>query len=94
MAHPPTLETERVNAALNLAKQWLPSISDAASREAVGKALADARAEIVRQVHAGDMETNYASSLVALLETSADERLRDLPEPGAPKPIGLFGGQA
>lgn len=94
MAHPLTLETERVNAALNLAKRLLPSISNAASREAVGKALADARAEIARQVRAGDMGSNYASSLGALLETSAYERLRDLPEPGASKPAGLFGVRA
>lgn len=94
MAHPLTLETERVSTALALTKQLLPPISDATSREAVGTALADGRAEVLRLVRAGGMDVYYGSSLVALLETSAHERLRDLPAPGAPKLVGLFGGRA
>ena len=94
MAHPLTLETERVNTALRLFKQLLPPISEAPSREAVGTALAGGRAEVLRQVRAGCMDAYYGSSLVALLETSAEECLRDLPAPEAPKRVGLFGGGA
>lgn len=94
MAHPLTLETERVNTALRLFKQLLPPISDAPSREAVDTALADGRAEVLRQVRAGSMDIHYGSSLVALLETNADERSRELPVPGASKRVGLFGDRA
>jgi hypothetical protein len=93
MEHPLTLETERVNNALRLFKQLLPPISDAPSREAVHTALADGRAEVLRQVRAGCMDIYYGSSLGALLETSADERLRELPAPGGLKLVGLFGGR-
>lgn len=93
MADPFTLETERANAALTLAKQLLPPISDAASREALATTLAAGRAELRRLVSVGELGTNEASALLALLDMNAVERLRDLPAPDAPKPVGLFPGR-
>lgn len=90
MAAPFTLETERANAALTLAKQLMPPITDAPSREAVATALAAGRDELARLVSIGELNINQARPLQALLEMNAAERLRDLPAPGAPAPVGLF----
>jgi hypothetical protein len=85
------LETERANAALEIAKRLLPPITDATSREDVATALAAGRDELVRLVSLGELSANQSRPLLALLEINAEERLRDFPTPGAPQPVGLFG---
>lgn len=85
------LEVERANATLTLAQQLLPPITKAPSRDAVAITLAAGRDEIMRLVSVGELSVNQARTLRALLEMSAEERLRELPAPGAPKPVGLLG---
>lgn len=88
------LETQRADAALEIAKQLLPPITAATSREDVATALATGCAELVRLVSVGELSVNQARPLQALMGINAEERLRDFPAPGAPKPVGLFGGRS
>lgn len=87
------LEVERANAALTLAQQLLPPISEAASCEAVASALAAGRAELARLVRGG-VDVSQARPLLALLELNAEERLREFPVPGTSAPLGLLAGSA
>ena len=74
--------------------QRLDAILQAATRPALATALAQYRTFLQALIEAGDIGVNDARRLGAVANKAADERLRDLPEPGAPKPVGLFGGQA
>lgn len=74
--------------------QLLDAILQAATRPALDTALAQYRTFLQALIVAGDIGVNDARRLGAVANKAADERLRDLLEPGAPKPIGLFGGRA
>jgi hypothetical protein len=92
MASPAPLDAPPGLLALESAA-YLDNIMSAPTREAVSAAMARGLEYLKDLVATGEIGPNYGRSLRALQEMAAAERLRDLPAPGAPTPVGLFGGR-
>lgn len=90
MSDTPALDALDVEPLSLLAQQLLDAIWFAPDREALGTALAAARAELARWLASGALSVNQARPILALLELKALDRLREWPTSA---PVGLFGGR-
>jgi hypothetical protein len=93
MADPFTLERERADALLSLARDLLSPIMAAGNVQELAVAEHNAKEELLRLIGAGSIGRNQARPLHALVQMNAAERAREFPLPGQPAPVGLFGGQ-
>ncbi|MNT79779.1 hypothetical protein D3C72_2191560 [compost metagenome] len=79
---------------IDRATGFLNNILDASTREGVVDAL-ELGQEYLRRSYEFKLLTSFDTVRISRLWAgAAADRLRDLPAPGAPMPVGLFGGQA
>lgn len=74
--------------------QYLDAIIEAPTRETLAAAAVRGQDYLRGLMAEGKISVNDARRVLAVQVRAVDERLRDLPVPGAPQPVGLFGGRS